>query len=219
MALLGCFTVAATISEDLISQDIRKNLLLASMILGFIHLTFEIQDPWKITTTYTTSDQVGSTDPNPFIIQAPDENTNLFSDYGTSLFAIYLFLAGDSSALTPWPYKDNKILVLLMVSFSFLVVIYLMNLFIGLLNNEIEKDNNKVSYLLQKARILAEIELFYLLPYQRRRESWFPDVIYYHADVDVVRRRVNELIKDNEWGSVEFPEMNKKLLDQIKIQK
>ncbi|CAG8517942.1 14194_t:CDS:2 [Funneliformis mosseae] len=160
MALLGCFTVAATISEDLIFQDIRKNLLLASMILGFIHLTFEIRqfiyNPFKWIRDFWNI--FGSTDPNPFIIQAPDENTNLFSDYGTSLFAIYLFLA-------------------------------------------------------------AEIELFYLLPYQRRRESWFPDVIYYHADVDVVRRRVNELIKDNEWGSVELPEMNKKLLDQIKIQR
>jgi hypothetical protein len=34
-----------------------------------------------------------------------------------------------------------------------LIVIYLMNLFIGLLNIAIEKDNNKVSYLIQKAEV------------------------------------------------------------------
>ncbi|CAI2178316.1 1894_t:CDS:2, partial [Funneliformis geosporum] len=152
-------------------------------------------------------------------IQAPDENTNMFSDYGTSLFAIYLFLTGDASALTPWPYKDNKTLVILMVAFSFIVVIYLMNLLIGLLNIEIEKDNNKVSYLLQKARIIAEIELIYLLPHQRRWKSWFPDVIHYYVDVDEVCGRVNDLIKNNEWGSDEFSEMNEKLLKILNIQK
>ncbi|CAB5314909.1 unnamed protein product [Rhizophagus irregularis] len=54
---------------------------------------------------------------------------------------MYLFLTGDSSALT------------------------------------IEKDNNRVSYLMQKVEILAEIELFYLLPHQRRWQAWFPYMI------------------------------------------
>jgi hypothetical protein len=53
-----------------------------------------------------------------------------------------------------------------------------MNLFIGLLNNAIGKDNDRVSYLVQKAEILAEIELFYLLPPQRRWNAWFPEVMY-----------------------------------------
>ncbi|POG63060.1 hypothetical protein GLOIN_2v1690004, partial [Rhizophagus irregularis DAOM 181602=DAOM 197198] len=53
-----------------------------------------------------------------------------------------------------------------------------MNLLIGLLNIAIEEDNNRVSYLMQKAEILAEIELFYLLPHQRRWKTWFPEVMY-----------------------------------------
>ncbi|PKY21459.1 hypothetical protein RhiirB3_435066 [Rhizophagus irregularis] len=53
----------------------------------------------------------------------------------------------------------------------------LMNLFIGLFNMAIEKDNNRISYLMQKAEILAEIELFYLLPHQRRWHTWFPEVM------------------------------------------
>ncbi|POG66073.1 hypothetical protein GLOIN_2v378439 [Rhizophagus irregularis DAOM 181602=DAOM 197198] len=46
-------------------------------------------------------------EPNQFIIQQPDENTNMFIDYKTALFAIYLFLIGDSSALSNWSYKNN----------------------------------------------------------------------------------------------------------------
>jgi hypothetical protein len=64
-----------------------------------------------------------------------------------------------------------------MVVFSFLVVIYLMNLFIGLLDMEIENSNNRASYLVQKAEIIAEIELFFLLPQQKRWRSWFPEVM------------------------------------------
>jgi hypothetical protein len=64
-----------------------------------------------------------------------------------------------------------------MAIFSFLIVIYLMNLFIGLLNMAIEEDNERSSYLAQKAEVIAEIELFYLLPHQRRWRTWFPEVM------------------------------------------
>ncbi|CAB4387624.1 unnamed protein product [Rhizophagus irregularis] len=55
----------------------------------------------------------------------------------------------------------------------------------------IEADNNRASYLAQKVLILREIELFYLFPNQRRWKTWFPDIIYYYADVDKVVK-VNE---------------------------
>jgi len=42
-ALLGCFTAATTLSEDYISEDIRKRLFIASIILGFIHFIIEIR--------------------------------------------------------------------------------------------------------------------------------------------------------------------------------
>ncbi len=57
-ALLGCFTAAVTLSEDFLSKDIRDRLLIASVILGCIHLIYEIRqlgyyhnkwfyDPWN----------------------------------------------------------------------------------------------------------------------------------------------------------------------------
>ncbi|CAB5185763.1 unnamed protein product [Rhizophagus irregularis] len=120
----------------------------------------------------------------------------MFIDIRTSLFAIYLFLAGDSNALSNWSYADNPSIAILIVLFSLLIVVYLMNLLIGLLNIAIEEDNNSVSYLIQKAEILAEIELFYLLPHQRRWQTWFPEVIHYYADADKTQIEIKRLIKE-----------------------
>ena len=98
----------------------------------------------------------------------------------TSILTYKSILLGNQNSLSPWTpttTTENTILFILMVLFSFLVVVYLMNLFIGLLNMAIEKDNDRASYLVQKAEIIAEIELFYLLPHQRRWRSWFPEVM------------------------------------------
>ncbi|CAB5357432.1 unnamed protein product [Rhizophagus irregularis] len=83
----------------------------------------------------------------------------------------------------------------------------------------IEEDNNRVSYLMQKAEILAEIELFYLLPHQRRWKTWFPEVIHYYADADKTRIEIERLIEKGEWETKEqeLTEMRKNLLDKLKI--
>jgi len=70
------------------------------------------------------------------------------------IFYVFFFLIGDSSILSKWKYKENSTLAILMVLFSLLIVVYLMNLLIGLLNNAIEKDNNRVSYFIQKAEVI-----------------------------------------------------------------
>jgi hypothetical protein len=43
MALLGCFTAAATIPQQYINEDVRQQLFIASIILGSIHLFFEFR--------------------------------------------------------------------------------------------------------------------------------------------------------------------------------
>ncbi|CAG8483535.1 3153_t:CDS:2 [Funneliformis caledonium] len=311
VAFLGCFMAASTFSEDLVSKDIRTRLLIASIVLGFTHFTFEIRqliydpikwfidpwnyfdlvaflvptitsiywlsfelfgvyfviivsvarkiasflvilciillsfahaflillqprkvysldeppannddpnNPWGLTDSYNQVLENGTIEPNSSFVQRPDLNTNMFIDYGTSLLSMYLYLTGDSNALSNWEYKNNPQLTILMVFFSLLIAVYLMNLLIGLLSNAIEEDNNRVSYFVQKAKILAEIELFYLFPNQRRKKTWFPDVIYYHADVDETRRKIKELIKAGEWNSDKFFEMKQNLLNMLRIQ-
>ena len=44
-------------------------------------------------------------------------------------------------------------MIILMIVFSFVIVVYLMNLFIGLLNMAIEVDNDRASYLAQKVLV------------------------------------------------------------------
>ncbi|GBC33614.2 hypothetical protein GLOIN_2v823409 [Rhizophagus irregularis DAOM 181602=DAOM 197198] len=204
IAFLGCFTAAATITH--INDDIRERLLIVSIILGFIHLSFEVRqiiynpikwicDFWNIfdviafvlpiyTSLYwlQTILENGAIGANPYIIQQPNGNTNMFVDFKTSLFAMYLFLTGDSSALTNWPYISNPSIAILI-----------------------------------KAEILAEIELFYLLPYQRRYEKWFPEVIYYYANVDKTREKIKEMMKNDEWNTDEFTELKQALLEKLNI--
>ncbi|CAB4474165.1 unnamed protein product [Rhizophagus irregularis] len=82
-----------------------------------------------------------------------------------------------------------------------------------------DSNNNRVSYLKQKAEILAEIELFYLLPHQRRWGKWFPEIIYYYANVDKTREKVKEMMDNGEWDSNEFTELKKALLEKLNMDK
>ena len=43
MALLGCFTIATTVPQQFIGDDVQRQLLIASIVLGFIHLIFEVR--------------------------------------------------------------------------------------------------------------------------------------------------------------------------------
>ncbi|CAB5362915.1 unnamed protein product [Rhizophagus irregularis] len=78
-----------------------------------------------------------------------------------------------------------------------------MNLFIGLLNLAIGDYNKKEEYLLQKAKIIMEIELFYMLPWQRNNKKWFPDWIYYDIPVTEARKLINAI--DNEQTVFNYP--------------
>ncbi|CAG8715026.1 4828_t:CDS:2, partial [Funneliformis mosseae] len=131
----------------------------------------------KPTSPFSENDLGNLTEPNnPW---TPDEYTNLFSNYANSLLAM-----SDGTFFEKWSPENNKTMIVLMLLYSFIIVIFLMNLLIGLLNMAIEADKDRVTYIAQKAEILKEIELFYLLPNQRRRwKSWFSDLIYYYADV------------------------------------
>ncbi|RIB00418.1 hypothetical protein C2G38_1207850 [Gigaspora rosea] len=104
-------------------------------------------------------------------------NSNMFTSLTTAVFAVYMMLTGDSTYLPTWSLIENPTLAFLIIFFSFFTIIYLMNLFIGLLSNFIDETNTKEMFLLQRAKILAEIELFYMLPYQRRKNNWFPELM------------------------------------------
>lgn len=70
-----------------------------------------------------------------------------------NIFIHVFFFLGDSSSLSSFPYLERHSLALLTITFSFFTVIYLMNLFIGLLNNAIEVNNDHANYLIEKSRV------------------------------------------------------------------
>ncbi|GES84910.1 hypothetical protein GLOIN_2v1841250 [Rhizophagus clarus] len=199
------------------------------IVLGFAHAFFILlepksniseskqgnlndpNNPWLLTKKYHQITEDGNITPNATLIEEPDSNTNLFSNYPNSLFSMYLFLTGDRNSLSAWSPKENPLMIMLMITFSLVVVVYLMNLLIGLLNMAIETDNDRASYLAQKALILREIELFYLLPHQRRWKTWFPDIIYYYANVDKTRQTIKKLKNEGTWKTNGFPEMRENL--------
>ncbi|GBC31908.2 hypothetical protein GLOIN_2v936047 [Rhizophagus irregularis DAOM 181602=DAOM 197198] len=292
MTLLGCFTAAATIPNQYINEEVRQRLFIASIILGSIHLIFEIRqffynitnkwfyNFWNIfdiiayvlsifTSIYwlQTKDKdnnyliqllsfsclfldikflffrafeyfvlfiiiisfahafyillslrsefsldqhnTNNDDPNNPLNLAPsysqinndgipDKNTNMFIDIKTSLFAIYFnsLSIGDSSALSNWPYADNPSIAILIILFCLLIIVSLI----------FDTEGR------------AEIELFYLLPHQRRWKTWFPKVMYYYADVDKTRIEIKRLIKEGEWDTKEFTEMRENLFKVLSIE-
>ena len=69
-------------------------------------------------------------------------------------------IIGDSGSLSPWTYQENPMMTFLLFVFTFFTVIYLMNLFIGLLSNAIEDYNKYEEFLLLKAQVYLFLKLF-----------------------------------------------------------
>ncbi|RIB15824.1 hypothetical protein C2G38_1554195 [Gigaspora rosea] len=138
--------------------------------------TDDVNNPWNLAARYQSISSNGTIE-NETFIETPDANINMFALFSTAIIAVYFMLTGDSSSVSSWVLKDNPTLVFLLAVFSFFTTIYLMNLFIGLLGMAIDETNNDQSFLQLKGEILAEIELFWMLPYQRRKKNWFPDIL------------------------------------------
>ncbi|RGB41832.1 hypothetical protein C1646_751605 [Rhizophagus diaphanus] len=173
-------------------------VVLFFIVLGYSHAFFIIlrstevnddNDPRNLATKYYFASSNEITNDTTVLVQPSDSNTNLFNWFLTSLLAVYKLITGDSGSLSPWTYRENHTMSILLITFTFFTVIYLMNLFIGLLNLAIDDYNNEEEFLLQKAKIIVEIELFYMLSSQKYNKQWFPDWIYYNIPVTKVACR------------------------------
>ncbi|GBB96602.1 hypothetical protein RclHR1_27960001, partial [Rhizophagus clarus] len=172
-------------------------------------------NPRNVATKYDFVNPDGTISNTTTIIQDPDSNTNLFNWFPTSLLAVYKLLTGDSGSLSSFTYREHSVMTILLVTFTFFTVIYLMNLFIGLLNLAINDYNKKEEFLLQKAQIIMEIELFYMLPCQRNNKKWFPDWIYYDIPVTEIRKLINAI--DNKQTVFNYPPFISKELRDIVV--
>ncbi|KAF0558233.1 transient receptor potential cation channel subfamily a member 1-like [Gigaspora margarita] len=154
--------------------------------------TDDANNPWNLVSTYKFISPNGTVDKS-LLIETPDDSTNLFSLFSTSILAVYFMLTGDSSSVSSWVLKNNWTLAFLLFIFSFFTTIYLLNLFISLLGDAIADRNNEESFLQLRGEILSEIELFWMLPYQRRKKNWFPEILYYKASVNELKKYINNL--------------------------
>ncbi|CAB5390109.1 unnamed protein product [Rhizophagus irregularis] len=188
-------------------------VVLLFIVLGYAQAFFIVlrsnsinddNDPQNIATKYDFVNSDGTISNITTIIQEPDSNTNLFNWFPTSLLAVYNLLTGDSGSLSSFTYREHSIMTILLVTFTFFTVIYLMNLFIGLLNLAIDDYNKKEEFLLQKAQIIMEIELFYMLP------------CYYDIPITKIRKLINAI--DNEQTVFNYPPfISKKLRELVAI--
>ncbi|RIB00292.1 hypothetical protein C2G38_2234837 [Gigaspora rosea] len=173
---------------------VAKNAFSFLVILGFIIVAFAHSLHILLTqTTDLSNDQNNSVVSNSTSGKVIATSSNIFVNFITAIFAVYMMLTGDSSYLSDWSLTENPTLAILIVCFSFFTTIYLMNLFIGLLSDFIDKTNKKELFLLQRAKFLVEIELFYMLPHQRRKNNWFPELIF-HLDklYDLIKKVQND---------------------------
>ena len=98
-------------------------IIIASFVLLF-HLLLIPKDlskpnfndpnnPWSLSKKFNQIFEDGSINPKFALIQVPEENTNLFTTFYTSLMATYLYLTGDSSSLTQWPLTAENTMMII----------------------------------------------------------------------------------------------------------
>jgi len=66
------------------------------------------------------------------------------------------FIKGDTSGFANWEYKKSPLLIILMISFTSLTTIFILNVFIGLFS-EAMKFDIKTSILMMKAEVQYNI--------------------------------------------------------------
>jgi len=89
-------------------------IVLGIMIIGFAHAFFILlkpqpgasvntppsindndpNNPWKLTTAFNAMNADGNIAPQSAFLQSPDDNTNIYSHFGTALWGTYMVLTG-----------------------------------------------------------------------------------------------------------------------------
>ncbi|KAF0431421.1 hypothetical protein F8M41_005403 [Gigaspora margarita] len=84
-----------------------------------------------------------------------DSGVNMFMQFGSAILAAYyMMVTGDSTPVSEWVSNEDIIIMTLMMLFSFFILTYLMNLFIGILGNLLgDNKDNHLAYLKLKKRV------------------------------------------------------------------
>ncbi|CAB4378825.1 unnamed protein product [Rhizophagus irregularis] len=185
-------------------------------ILGFANALFvllrDIQ-PLDIVQEYNGNiiDQnTGQITANVSLFQTPQENTNMWERFDYSILATYFFLGIGWDSVTT--FNPDPALYAMMVLFSFVAVIILLNILIGLITEVFSGSLlvGRQAWLRQRAELIAELELFMLSPSQRQHPDWFPHLIYYEAHLDTINSWKRKLFME-EMGELDADFVRKEL--------
>ncbi|RUS32992.1 hypothetical protein BC938DRAFT_473573 [Jimgerdemannia flammicorona] len=131
----------------------------------------------------------------------PKGDPNAFSSFSTSLKNTYWGITGDMSGLQAWD-GFSHMADIFRFMFTFVAMVYLLNLLIAMLGDNYAEafQDAGASFRLQRAKAIAEIECFWMLPRERRNKTNFPDDIFYEAKPD----DIHEWEEENKPGDVKF---------------
>ncbi|CAG8452319.1 1779_t:CDS:2 [Scutellospora calospora] len=217
-AFLGSFITFSSLSND-ITWNHQNFFLITTFIFGFWLLSNEIRQFMYNPLRYFSS------------IWNYLDITALISTLATSYYWLnngsvptwaitfstlflelkFILFFRDLTPISSWISNENIEIMLLMIVVSFFTLIYLMNLFIGIISNLISDDENRnISYLILIAEILDEIELSYMLPHQRRKENWFPYTFFYGCHTYELREHIINIQNNKSTGFMPYLSNNLK---------
>ncbi|CAG8503339.1 7952_t:CDS:2 [Acaulospora morrowiae] len=176
-------------------------MTLAVIVIGFANALFVLLrnvDPNDIVNTYngSISNSSGGVVGNLTIQQDIRSDTNQWTRFDSALFATYKFLGIGWESVTN--IEPTWSLNLMMLLFSFVTVIIILNVLIGLITEVFvgSLQVGRQAWLRQRAELIAELELFSLTPKDRQKSDWFPHLVYYEAHLDSINRWQRKLYQE-----------------------
>ncbi|GES72809.1 hypothetical protein GLOIN_2v1771895 [Rhizophagus clarus] len=129
-----------------------------------------------------------------FLLSRDSNDSNTFTSFESSLKNVWSMILGDYESLKPW--INNRLVVIIMIAFSFSTAIVLLNTLIAILSITCEETINHAHtvWVLKRAEIIVDIELSWMMPSERQDRNYFPWSIIYEAfteDVDEWSKKFN----------------------------
>ncbi|CAG8638560.1 9555_t:CDS:2, partial [Acaulospora morrowiae] len=201
---------------EIIKQISLLVVTLAAIVMIFANSLFVLlrdTDPQDLVSQYSgsvTNSTNGEAIGSITLTETPSDSTNIWVRLDWSMLATYSFLGIGWDGVSA--FEPTLPLSIMKIMFSFLAVILLLNVLIGLITY-VFSDGLQVArqaFLRQRAELIAEIELFILTPAQRQEIDWFPHLIYYETHADYVNNWRQKLDQE-ERGTVDVDFVRKEL--------
>ncbi|KAI9263134.1 hypothetical protein BDA99DRAFT_571860 [Phascolomyces articulosus] len=193
------FEIVVQISKRMTSLALLLFIVLCTFTHTFIVLLFNVSDEEFVQSYEGTVDIT-----RPLEMTSNPIDANRFRNVGLAAKTVWFFLHGRWDILQNRPVESRPLVSILSVVFSISTTIILLNVLIALMTSivaEVKRKGKRV-WITYLAESLAEIELFWCFPWERRNQRFNPTYIYYIAYVKTVqdydaRHRSRYLLSEN----------------------